>query len=101
MDSSTIAHGPVGTGGMPRLRDALLNKGTAFTDEEREWFGLEGLLPARVESLQEHATKVFENLRAKSSAMDRYLYLRCVQDENETLFYRVVLDHLEETLPII
>ena len=101
MDSSTILHRPAGVGGMPRLNDALLNKGTAFTDEERGRFALEGLLPARVESLQEQAARVFENFRAKSSDMERYLYLRCVQDENEALFYRVVLDHLEETLSII
>jgi malate dehydrogenase (oxaloacetate-decarboxylating)(NADP+) len=101
MDSSAIVHGPARVTGAPRLNDALLNKGTAFTDEERERFRLEGLLPTRVESLHEQAARVFENLRAKSTPIERYVYLRCIQDENEALFYRVVREHLEETLPVI
>lgn len=62
---------------------------------------LEGLLPPRVESLQEQVARVIENVRAKNSPLEQYCYLSAVQDENETLFYRVVLDHLPEVLPII
>ena len=87
--------------GVGCLRDACFNKGTAYTDEERLRLGLEGLLPPRVESLQEQAARVIDNVRAQTSALGKYRYLSAVQADNETLFYRVVLDHLEETLPLI
>jgi malate dehydrogenase (oxaloacetate-decarboxylating)(NADP+) len=83
------------------LTDSLTNKGTAFTADERRRLRLEGRLPPRVESLEEQAARVLANLRAKGDLLERYRYLSAVQCENETLFYRVVLDHLEETLPII
>ena len=83
------------------LGDPLLNKGTAYTREERVRYQLDGLLPPRVERLEEQARRVIENVRAKSSGLEQYRYLMTIQSENETLFYRVVLDHLEETLPII
>jgi malate dehydrogenase (oxaloacetate-decarboxylating)(NADP+) len=87
--------------GIQCLSDPLLNKGTAFPRAERERLGLEGLLPPRVESLAEQAARVLENLRGEPSPMEKYLYLSALQSENETLFYRVVLDHLEQMLPII
>ena len=83
------------------LSDALTNRGTAFTDEERRRLGLEGLLPPRVESLPEQLMRVLEAVRAKARALDKYLLLSALQRENATLFYRVVLDHLEELLPIV
>jgi malate dehydrogenase (oxaloacetate-decarboxylating)(NADP+) len=83
------------------LHDALRNKGTAFTEEERARLGLEGLLPPRVESIEEQAERVIENVRARSGALERYLLLAALQDENETLFYRVLVDHLEELLPVV
>jgi malate dehydrogenase (oxaloacetate-decarboxylating)(NADP+) len=83
------------------LHDALRNKGTAFTDEERARLGLEGVLPPRVESIEEQAERVIENVRARSGALERYLLLAALQDENETLFYRVLVDHLEELLPVV
>jgi malate dehydrogenase (oxaloacetate-decarboxylating)(NADP+) len=83
------------------VTDPLTNKGTAFTVDERQRLKLEGRLPPRVESLEEQTARVLVNLRAKADPLDRYRYLSSVQNENETLFYRVVLDHLEETLPII
>jgi malate dehydrogenase (oxaloacetate-decarboxylating)(NADP+) len=83
------------------LRDPLSNKGTAFTCDERSRLGIEGLLPPRVESIEEQAARVLANLREKASALDKYRYLSALQAENETLFYRVVLDHLEEMLPIV
>ena len=86
---------------MERLRDALINKGTAYTRDERLRLGLEGLLPPRVESLQEQAARAIENVRGKTSPLEQYRYLSAMQADNETLFARVVLDHLEETLPII
>jgi malate dehydrogenase (oxaloacetate-decarboxylating)(NADP+) len=84
-----------------QLRDPVFNKGTAFTRDERTQLGIDGLLPPRVESLQEQAGRVLENVRGKTSPLEKYRYLSALQAENETLFYRVVLDQLEEFLPII
>src|ERR1035437_8831149 len=84
-----------------RLRDPRINKGTAFTRAERACLQLDGLLPPRVESLQEQVAWVMDNLRGKPSPLDQYRYLTAVHGDNETLCFRVVLDHLEETLPII
>ncbi len=101
MDSRIGLSSPAGAGGVQCLRDPLLNKGTAFTRDERLRLGIEGLLPPRVESLQEQAARVLANMRAKTSPLEKYIYLSALRTENETLFYRVVLDHLEEMLPII
>jgi malate dehydrogenase (oxaloacetate-decarboxylating)(NADP+) len=84
-----------------RSRGALINKGTAFTRDERSRLGIEGLLPPRVESIEEQAARVLANVRGKTSALEKYRYLSALQAENETLYYRVVLDHLEEMLPIV
>ena len=77
------------------------NKGTAFGAEERRRLGLEGLLPAKVESLAEQAARVLANVRSKASPLDKYQYLREVQDENETVFFRVLVDNLQELLPVV
>jgi malate dehydrogenase (oxaloacetate-decarboxylating)(NADP+) len=87
--------------GVALLNDGQLNKGTAFSDEERARLRIEGLLPPRVETLPEQGARVVENLRQKTSGLEQYCYLRALQDENETLFYRTLLDHLEELLPIV
>jgi malate dehydrogenase (oxaloacetate-decarboxylating)(NADP+) len=86
---------------MSWLNDPLRNKGTAFTDEERARLGLEGLLPPRVESIEEQAERVMDNVRAAPGALERYRLLAALQGENETLFYRVLVDHLEELLPVV
>jgi hypothetical protein len=91
----TAAKGP------QHLTDPLTNKGTAFTADERRRLHLEGRLPPRVESLEEQTVRVLANLHAKTNPLEQYRYLSALQNENETLFYRVALDHLEETLPII
>ena len=83
------------------LRVPLANRGTAFTDRDREHLGLAGLLPPRVETLVEQAARVMENLRGITAPIERYLYLSALQNENETLFYRVLLDNLQELLPIV
>ena len=87
--------------GIQCLRDPRINKGTAFTRDERARLQLEGLLPPRVEMLQQQVAWVMDNLRGKSDPLDQYRYLTAVHGDNETLFFRVVLDHLEETVPII
>ena len=83
------------------LHEPALNKGTAFTQEERDELGLRGLLPPRVHSQQEQMMRVLANVRKKSSDLERYIFMIGLQDRNETLFYRTVLDHLEEMMPII
>ena len=83
------------------LHDPALNKGTAFTEAERDELGLRGLLPPRVHSQREQMLRVVANVRKKSSDLERYIFLMGLQDRNETLFYRTLLDHLEEMMPII
>ena len=83
------------------LHDPLLNKGTAFTPTERRAFGLTGLLPPHVHRLEEQVARVMDNYRSKQTDLERYIHLVSLQDRNETLFYRVVVDHIEEMMPII
>nr|WP_320009498.1 NAD-dependent malic enzyme [uncultured Desulfobulbus sp.] len=87
--------------GIDLLRDPNLNKGSAFTLDEREKLGLAGLLPPRVHSLDEQVQRVLENLRKQSTDIERYVYLIALQDRNKTLFYRVLLDNIEELMPIV
>jgi malate dehydrogenase (oxaloacetate-decarboxylating)(NADP+) len=86
---------------MAVLRDPLLNKGTAFTEEERDALGLRGLLPAHVLSLEEQAARVLENLRHLPDNLDKYVALNALHDRNETLFFRVVCDNIDEIQPLI
>ncbi len=83
------------------LRDPRLNKGTAFTEAERDALGLRGLLPPHVCTLDEQVTRVMENLRRLPDPLSKYILLEALQDRNETLFYRVVTEHLDETMPLI
>jgi len=87
--------------GIDLLFNPVSNKGTAFTDSERDLLGLRGLLPPRVHTQEDQVARVLENLRQKTSDLEKYIFLIALQDRNETLFYRVVLDHLEEIMPII
>ncbi|NNC23480.1 NAD-dependent malic enzyme [Salinisphaera sp. USBA-960] len=83
------------------LEMPLLNKGTAFTAEERESFNLVGLLPQNIETIQEQVERAYKQYQACSSNLDKHVYLRGIQDDNETVFYRLLEEHLEEMLPII
>jgi len=87
--------------GVALLRDPALNKGTAFTEEEREALGLSGLLPPRVHTIDEQVQRVLWNLRKKPTDMERYIFLTSLQDRNKTLFYRVLLDNIEDLMPIV
>ena len=87
--------------GMDLLDTPLLNKGTAFTDEERTQFGLHGLLPPHVETLEEQVLRAYEAYARKDDDLERHIYLRALQDNNEVLFYRLVLEHIEEMTPIV
>jgi malate dehydrogenase (oxaloacetate-decarboxylating) len=86
---------------MDLLDCPLLNKGTAFTEEERARFGLHGLLPPHVETLQEQAVRAYEAYKLQENDLERHIYLRSLQDTNEVLFYRLLLDHIEEMTPIV
>ena len=101
MDRSVILPGPDEVRGARCLSDPLFNKGTAFTRDERVRLGIEGLLPPRVESLNEQAARVLVDVRGKTSPLEKYRYLSALRAENETLFCRVLLDQFEEMLPII
>jgi malate dehydrogenase (oxaloacetate-decarboxylating)(NADP+) len=87
--------------GVQLLHDPVRNKGTAFTAAEREALGLRGLLPPRVHTQDEQVMRVLENLQRKTTDLERYIFLIALQDRNETLFYRVVMDHLQEMMPFI
>ncbi|GLS84997.1 NAD-dependent malic enzyme [Paraferrimonas haliotis] len=83
------------------LETSLLNKGSAFTAEERNSFNLEGLLPQAIETIEEQATRAYQQFTSFSSDIDKHIYLRNIQDTNETLFYRLVQNHITEMMPII
>lgn len=87
--------------GQAKLFDALTTKGTAFTLEERRRLGLLGLLPTVVKTLAEQVEHVWHEFSTRRDDLDKHIYLRALQDRNETLFYRVLREHIPETLPII
>lgn len=83
------------------LEFPLLNKGSAFSVEERRNFNLSGLLPEVVESIEEQAERAWLQYQGFKTEIDKHIYLRNIQDTNETLFYRLVQNHLEEMMPVI
>lgn len=87
--------------GVTLLYDPHWNKGTAFTEAEREALGLRGLLPPRVLTQEQQLVRVLENFRGKESPLEKYIYLAALQDRNERLFYHAVIAHIDEMLPII
>jgi len=87
--------------GVDLLHDPVLNKGTAFTEAERDRLGLRGLLPARVSTQEGQVARVLENIRRKTSDIEKYIFLISLQERNENLFYRVVMENVEEMMPLI
>ncbi len=83
------------------LEAPLINKGSAFTDEERVFFNLEGLLPHVIETIEEQASRAYDQYTNFTNDLDRHIYLRNIQDTNETLYYRLVQNHITEMMPII
>ncbi|MEE8105555.1 MAG: NAD-dependent malic enzyme [Planctomycetota bacterium] len=92
---------PVVERGQRLLHTPLLNKGTGFSDEERDAFGLRGLVPPRISTAREQLQRAYDSFTAFEHNLERYIYLSSLQDRNETLFFRLVLEHLEEMTPII
>jgi malate dehydrogenase (oxaloacetate-decarboxylating) len=92
---------PVILRGMALLSDPVLNKDAAFADDERAELGLRGLLPPRVVDIETQVALELEHVRRKHDDLERYIGLAALHDRNETLFHRVLLDNLEELLPIV
>ncbi len=90
-----------GKRGTELLHDPLFNKGSAFPAQERLDLGLNGLLPPHVADMKEQIDRVYENYSIKTSDLEKYIFLRALQDRNETLFYALVKSHVEEMTPII
>jgi malate dehydrogenase (oxaloacetate-decarboxylating) len=83
------------------LSISLLNKDCAFSREERETFNLLGLLPHRYETIEQQAERAYQQYASFDHPINKHIYLRATQDSNETLFYRLLNDHIEEMMPII
>ncbi len=92
---------PVSDRGQRLLHSPLLNKGTAFTERERNDFGLHGLLPPHVSTMAEQLERTYASFLSFQSDLERNIYLSSLQDRNETLFFRLLLDHMQEMTPII
>ena len=87
--------------GLTLLRDPLLNKGTAFTERERDALGLRGLLPPHVLTQDEQVKRILETLREQPDDLARFVALNALHDRNEALFFRVLCDHIDEMQPIV
>lgn len=87
--------------GYDALESGAVNKATAFTHQEREALGLRGLLPFHTSNLATQVTRVLENMRRKSYDIEKYIFLSALQGRNQRLFYRTVIDNIEEIMPII
>jgi len=87
--------------GTALLRDPTLNKGTAFSEQERDVLGLRGLLPPQVATQDEQLARVLENFHRLQTPLSKYIMLSSLLDRNEALFFRVVMDHADAMMPII
>jgi malate dehydrogenase (oxaloacetate-decarboxylating)(NADP+) len=87
--------------GIGLIQDPRLNKGTGFPAAERDALGLRGLLPPRCLTMQEQLRRVMHNFKGKATPIEKYIFLIGLQDRNETLFYRLIVDHLDEMMPLI
>jgi len=91
----------IDTDGMELLHNPILNKGSAFSTDERKLFRIEGYLPPAVSTLDMQVERRYEGFSDKDSDLEKYIYLRSLQDRNETLFYALLLKHLGEMIPIV
>jgi malate dehydrogenase (oxaloacetate-decarboxylating)/malate dehydrogenase (oxaloacetate-decarboxylating)(NADP+) len=100
-DAEGNAFRPVSLSGTELLNDRTLNKSTAFSEDEREQFDLIGLLPPRVQTFDDQLNRVYAGFKSASTDIEKYLFLRALQDRNETLFYALLSQHIAEMTPII
>ena len=98
---ATASQSTGGETGIDLLHDPTLNKGTAFSEEERDALGLRGLLPPHVHTPEEQVMRVMENFCREPTDLEKYIQMNALLDRNETLFYRVVISHIEQMMPII
>src|SRR6188768_3284910 len=87
--------------GLDVLRDPLRNKGTAFSEKERDELGLRGLLPPHVLSQAQQVERFLVNLRKLSDPLDKFVALNSLHDRNESLFFRVLCEHIDEMQPLV
>jgi malate dehydrogenase (oxaloacetate-decarboxylating) len=87
--------------GKALLLDPRTNKGTAFTQRERDELDLHGLLPPSTSTIKQQLARTYESFEAKPTNLEKFIYLTGLQDRNETLFYRLVLEHIDEMMPIV
>ncbi len=87
--------------GRDLLRNSLVNKGTAFTEQERDELGLHGLLPPAVCTVEQQLARTYYGYRRQPTTLDKYLFLSSLQDRNEVLYYRLVFEHIDEMMPIV
>jgi len=99
-ETSNLAYS-ISLSGYDLINSPRLNKGTAFSDRERDVFGLHGLLPPHVGSLEEQLERRIQALREQPTSFNKYSFLRDLQDTNETLFYALLLRNIEEMLPLV
>jgi malate dehydrogenase (oxaloacetate-decarboxylating) len=92
---------PVEQRGRQLLEEPLLNKGSAFTAEERDALGLRGLLPAHTSTMDEHLARVRSQWDAKPNPLEKHIYIAGLHDRNETLFHRFILENLQEVVPVV
>lgn len=100
-DNSQHNHLYIPHAGPSLLETPLLNKGSAFTEKERKSFNLLGLLPPRYETIEEQVSRAYKQYKGFENPLNKHIYLRSIQDNNETLFYRLLQAHIEEMMPII
>src|SRR3954467_12795321 len=87
--------------GVELLRDPLLNRGSAFTADEREALGLRGLFPPHISTQDEQVARFMRSLQRLPDSLEKYIALNALHDRNEALFFRVIVDHIDEMQPII
>ncbi|KTD18473.1 NAD-dependent malic enzyme [Legionella jordanis] len=85
----------------PLILNSILNKGTGFSHKEREEFGLFGLIPPEVSNISEQRARSYAAFKSKPSELEKYIYLRDLQDSNETLYYSLLCEHITEIMPIV
>lgn len=101
LDSDGKSYLAAGVRGIALMRFVLVNKGTAFSKNERRELGLEGLLPSRISTIEEQLVRCYQQFQRRHTNLDKYEFLRQLQENQEVLYYRLVKEHLEEMLPII